>query len=556
MALALVGGGFIFAEEYPNAPVLTDIIVQVDGIKQNYVRYGAGYFPYMGQVYQYFEDTEPSPSTIVYGSDNKIYFKDLMDFSWISYVEGTISGNTITVKLPQTLFIEEYSWADEPYYHNLCVLTQKGEGSNMGFSPDPDITEVTYTIDESNNITLNPLPEGKALGLTTYYVGKIYDTPEDEEANNDNYTLGWLSSWSGAADFKQIFKPLGMEMIEWPAGLDATQYQVVINGYNYPINVGFQDNYMYIRGLGDSSYVDNFVIRADVKDGMISIPQNQYIGIFSWDNEMVVTKCGYQKGGNIIFADDNVSFDFNVDTDLHTLTPVDSDLYLCFAYMLQLDSNTGQNGIVYTFYFKDFSIIYQESYPGVPSNPRNLRYDNSSFAAYGYNSIIFEMLSYSTEGNVILTGDLYYSIYIDDELITFEYEPGTELGEYSKYYLLPEPTSEVPFLFTNDNEFYTWDEIEREVGFYYDGVTTVGVQAIYYCNGKKTESDIVTLNLETGEVTNIPAGVGAVSLGTEVKSVEYFDLSGRKVAYPQNGIFVKRSTLSDGKVVTSKVALK
>lgn len=41
-----------------------------------------------------------------------------------------------------------------------------------------------------------------------------------------------------------------------------------------------------------------------------------------------------------------------------------------------------------------------------------------------------------------------------------------------------------------------------------------------------------------------------------VVNTEYFDLSGRKVANPSKGIFIKRSTLSDGKAVTSKVVVR
>lgn len=559
LALPLLGSGFMTAQdELPNAPTLTTPITEVSGVKENYVRFGEGYFPYMGGVYQYGEDTEPSPATIVFGSNNKVYFKDIMDFGWDCYTEGTRDGNKITVKLPQTIFVEEYEWAEEPYYQNLCVMTQKGQGDSLVFSYDPSITEVTYTIDDKNNIFLDPLPEGKALGITTYFIGKIYDNSDDEDAENDNYELGWISAWSGAADFSQSFYPLGQELIEWPEGLTPTQYHVVINGYNYPVNIGFQNDYMYIQGLGDSSYIDNFVVRADVKGNTVSIPQNQYVGVFSWDNEMIVTKCGYKKGNDIIFSDDNVSFDFNWDADAKTLTPVDMDMYFCYAYMILLDPDTNQNGLLFTFFFNNFTIIYQDSFPGVPSNPRNLKYDTSDYEMFGYNSIDFEMLSYSTEGNVILTGDLYYSIYIDGDLVTFEYEPGTEVGEYSKYYLLPEPTTEVPFLFTNDNEFYIWDEIERSVGFYYEGVTTVGVQAIYYCNEVRTVSDIVTLNLETGEVTNIPAeaGVQDVRISGNIVSTEYYDLSGRKVSHPQNGIFIKKATLENGQIITSKVALR
>lgn len=539
-------------EEIQNQPTLTDIISEAEGRSQNYQRYGAGYFPYMGMIYQYNLDTEPSPSNIVYGTDNStVYFHDLMDYGADTFTKANIDGDKITIKLPQTLFIEEYSWAEEPYYNNLCVLSQTGEGENLGFTVDDTITEVTYTIGADGSITLDALPEGKALGVMTYFIGKVYENPEDEGKEDAPYHLEWLKAWSGAADTQQIFEPLAVEKIEMPEDVTPITYYVAINGYNYPVDVALKDNYIYIRGLGDSPYLSNLVVRATVDGNKAYIPQNQYVGIFKSDNEMIVTKCGYQKGNQIVYEEDDVNFEFDYDVEKQVLKVADENMYLCFAYMNQFDS-TGKNGLL--DYYKDFSIIYQTDFSGVPSNPYGLFWHDDFYENYGYHAFGFEIAAFSTTGSLLLTGDLYYSIYIDGELEVFEYDP--EGLPNSHYFMLPEATSEIPYLFTNDNDLDIWSETERQVGFYYDGVTTMGVQAVYYYNGKRTVSDIVTLNLETGEVTKDNAGVDGIYADSEVTKIEYFDLSGKKVSNPQGGIFVKRATLANGKTVTSKIMSK
>ena len=540
------GGG----DDNLNAPVLTDIITEVEGRAQNYLRYGSGYFSYMGYVYQYFEDTEPSPSTIVYGTDNTtIYFKDLMDYGWDSYVEGKIDGNKVTVKLPQTMCKETYAWVEEPYYHNLCVLKQTGFGSDLKFEYDESIKEVTYTIKEDGTVVLDELPDGNALGIITYFIGKVYDNPEDESSD---YHMEWIEYWDGAADYTQKFVPLAIEMVEMPEGVEPITYYCVINGYNYPVSVAFQDDNVYIQGLGDSQYISNLVVKGTINGDKVHIPQNQYVGIYKAQNEMVITKCGYQVNRDIIYEPDDVDFIFNIDKDKKRLSVADKNLYFCFAYMNQYDEFSGQNGLI--DYYKDFYLLYQESFPGVPSNPYGLYANDDFLESYYYHSFGFEISAVSTTGDILLTGNLYYSIYIDGELELFEYDP--DGVPYTHYFMLPEPTTEIPFMFTNDGDLDIWTETERQVGYYYDGVTTMGVQAVYYFDDQRTVSDIVTLNLETGEVTVSAAGIQSPSIGTEVVSTEYFDLSGRRVADPHNGIFIKKTVMNDGKVISSKVAIR
>ena len=403
-----------------NKPVLSDVITSVEGRRQFYLRYGAGYFPYYGTVYQYTEETDPSPTTIIYGDDDSIYFKDLMDFGWESFIKGTISGSKITVRLPQTIFIENYEWAEEPYYNNLCVMTQEGKGENLSFNPDNDITEVTYTISETGEITLDSLPEGKALGVMTYFIGKVYDEEEGDttgEEEEGSYHLEWLEFWSGAADFKQRFESLDVELIEMPEDAEILTYYCAVNGTNYPVEVAYKDDYMYIKGLSDNTYFSNLVVRATIDGDKAFIPQNQFVGIYSLENEMIITKCGYKNGRNIDFSPDEISFEFEIDDARNFIQVADPDMYLCFAYMRQYDPETKQNGLL--TYFKDFIILRQESYAGVPTDPYGLFAHDDYFKGYGYYTFGFNLDAISTDHHILLTGDLYYRIFIDGEFEIF-----------------------------------------------------------------------------------------------------------------------------------------
>ena len=47
--------------------------------------------------------------------------------------------------------------------------------------------------------------------------------------------------------------------------------------------------------------------------------------------------------------------------------------------------------------------------------------------------------------------------------------------------------------------------------------------------------------------------VGTDATGKNVKNVEWFSLDGRRISNPQNGVFMKKTTYSDGTQSTTKV---
>lgn len=68
----------------------------------------------------------------------------------------------------------------------------------------------------------------------------------------------------------------------------------------------------------------------------------------------------------------------------------------------------------------------------------------------------------------------------------------------------------------------------------------------------KADGSRVTVNY----IYTDPAGINANVADKKLNSVAYYDLSGRRVSAPKNGVYVKKMTYADGTVLTNKVSLK
>ena len=86
-------------------------IVNPEGESVTYTRAGKSLYPKKYGDYNYiYEGGQGGSMTIVFGANNKIYFKDpVYGFIHETYVEGTLSndGKLITIQLPQVLYAYE-----------------------------------------------------------------------------------------------------------------------------------------------------------------------------------------------------------------------------------------------------------------------------------------------------------------------------------------------------------------------------------------------------------------------------------------------------------------
>ncbi|MCH5224725.1 MAG: hypothetical protein J1D77_01955 [Muribaculaceae bacterium] len=493
------------ADELP----VTDVITAPVGEVKYYYKNATGYDSYFGET-----EIVDEPTIIVFGENNEVYFQDLYTLWYFgTFTKGTINGNTITVELPQTAdYYPEYGYGFD--ISLVKFLSEDFEDFELG---EPNV--LTYTIDEATGAITLDLP-----------------------GEPNEYGVGVLYTDDGSIDgveYSQEFTPVtDLDINSIPEGVEMTQYSFISGTTGYPVYVGMDDANIYIKGL--SEYAPDGVVVAELDGNKATINQGQVLGAYYgfW----LFSACVSYDGISLDYAPAAATYQLDVDIENNVITGAEQD------YLFAITADPAFEDTNYLLYvFEGFKIFKQTDYSGTPSNPSGLLIDDEYFEYYGFTYFIFDYSNIGTNGNLLETDNLYYRIYVDDELYEFEPEPEDYI-----YDGLDEPTTLIPVNLNNGFDIVWGSSTERAIGLYIDGYTTLGVQEVYIYNDVETVSDIVTLNVETGDETT---GIEGIISGNEVNAV-YYNLNGVKVANPENGIFIKRATLSDGKVVTKKVVKK
>lgn len=497
------------------AGIVTPVITEAAGETVCYNKACGGFFNMWGNLYTYNE--EALAAQIVYGEGNEVYFYDIISMEAMdAYVKGTIEGNKITLPLPQTVY-----WVEsEGYGLNLSVVnyTVNWMAGSVTASADTETDSITFTVADDGSITMEDLGETKMLGLVWNDDGK----------------------WLGDGDTFQVYNPFGTRMNAVPESVKLDTYAFMQGDFASPVDVAIDGDRLYIKGLAYDK--PECVLIAEYADGEATISQNQLLGVYN--SRFLISKCAYEnpdldpedeESPWFIFADEDAVFRMKVDVADKVITCPEPEMYIVYNYS-GIDYVDGLTAI------SDFTLKYQDSFDGTPRNPYGLMYNEEYLASRGYSSFFFRIPNVSTEGEMMLPENVYYRIFVDGDLAEFQADP--DLYEYSGI-PVGEVWTEIPFSFINYDEFYSWDLTLREVGIYAEGFDTLGVQTLNKCDGKTIVSDIITLDLETGEVS-AETGVGAISADGDAT---YYDLSGRRIDNPAKGVYIVRSADKAFKVV-------
>lgn len=535
---------------------MTPVIYEAQGREQYYVKSINGLYKWNQPVM--FDDI---PAKTVWGDDNTIYFYNFISLVVTdTYVKGTLTDdNKIIIDLPQSVMEvrddEEYG----DYNANLVALKLNGTDSygDPNYVLDLSITSITLDYDPiTGNIKLE-MPGKQFNG--SYDVN---DLPE--------YALGYL--WSdddgwlfGVGDFTQEYTPFNDVPVTLPEDIELQDYALLAGDLGYKLKIGFTDANVYI--LNFSEMMPEAILKGDFdpENGLVYIPQNQFLGIYS--DYFIFTKALYlNRLGNennattdqLIFAPDTMGYYMvylpgNAMVDPRFI-PVDTNMYLSI--------NAGNEYINPLIAISGFEIARQYDFNGIPRDPANVFFTTAYYDWTGFNDVVFNILPYSTEWTLLDTDNLYYRVLFDGTPYTFVQEEGID-PVYGfpiiKYAGITEPTTLLPYTFTNGNDIYKISTLSTsfDVGVYVEGFDTVGVQAVYLNGDEITESNIVTFDINTGETTtetveNSTSGI--FEFTSELKdSQDYIDLYGRRLSNPEKGIYIKRNISNDGKITTKKI---
>ncbi len=494
-----------------------DVITSAEGKRQDYTITGSGYYVFMDWFVDVYEDME-SASHIIYGEDNDVYIYNIMpNLPTESYVKGVKEGDKIIVDLPQTILWDEY------------------------YQDGVNATIAEYTFDEETGEELYvPVEGGASLVLSIAEDGTMVAEGLDVERT---LSINYVSDdyWSGYCAWSLSFAPFNETAVAPPSDIEVSEdffgLRNVAAGYGWPVSFAQGGEEVYFQGLCQA--IPEAWVKATVEyddtEAHLYIDQNQYIGVYA--GSYIYTRCAQtlfdEEWGYEYYEllPDDYKYELIWDYEAETIMPKDPSVSLLF--------NVSGTELLYAGDIYDYVLAIQGSFEGTPANPVDLYYMDG-IEDYGYSIFEFYLPGFSTDGDVLITSDLSYVVYVDGEPWTFD----------AYDYEIKESMEEIPWDF-GDYWIMKWDGSSRHaVAFFVEGISTVGVQTIYRYNGEETRSEIVTINVDG------TSGVAGVDAAKKVADVKFFDLTGREVKNPANGVFVKCVTFDDGTVAASKQAVR
>lgn len=527
---------------YPPAPV-TEVIKEAPGVEYHYckdvVGYGGG-LPIQGY----------SVRAEINWDGTDAYFRNILTAARMNtYVKASLQDDMIVVPMNQTVF-DDYP-EDEGYVLNLglmrTLISDMDGDRYVYFEYSPDFDSLSYKIradggyEITSPVASTPLPyenciQPSLVGWPDYVMGYYF---------SDDYL------WNGYCDVFQIYDLFDYEMTKLPenaAELPMNRMSYVNRDHDGVIvNVYDAGDCLYFENM--SPYAPGSVFKADfVTDetagNRLEVQPNQYVGDEA-DMYYIITSTAYMAGPYPDLVPDTPAYFLYERDDQGRIVSVEADPFE--EYFLTFNDDI--MGYWDLDSFQGVKLTLQDSFAGTPSTPYNLSYEPLG-SMMGSNWIFFNLSQFADNGDIIDTQNLYYRVYLNGDDEPWEFEPITAPNLvdvlFTMYYGLSEPTTLIPYNFSNGR-----DILKDEFGLYYvalyvDGIESVGVQAVYFWDGVETTSDIFTI--ETDSVESIQATVPV--------SVEYYDFQGRKVSNPGKGLYIRRMQLSDGTFKSEKVVLK
>lgn len=427
---------------------------QPEGTKKVYSRSGLAYYSSLFGVGS--TELEGAVGSVVFGADNKVYIKDIVSQAGIgAWVVGTISGSTITIQLPQTV----YAFVEEGYNLEVSKLTY----ADQWYVKTVDQTVTLNYNAETGDITT---PEGK-LATGEDIIGLTYD--------DDN-------SWAGYGDWNISMTAVTDKLVEAPTDLKTETYALTADGYTGSlVQVGFSGDDVYVQGI-DSNLPETWV-KGTVTGNKVTFKSGQYVGA-----DEVAGYHQYLMSATVTQEYDDRYGEYY---DVYTLADTDIEFTYDATAKTMTEStpfllNSGKSSVNYLYAFNKAKMQPFTEVAATPAAPTEVSLFEGGWSyytsGYGWGALQFAMTPADTDGNYILPEKLSYQIYIK---VNGEVKPLTL--SWNDYINQTVPTmTEIPYGYGDD-----WDISPNYLYYYVIGPEAYGIQTIYRGAGEERRSDIV-----------------------------------------------------------------
>lgn len=490
--------------------------------------------------YIYYEEVEMDETygiayEGVWTDNGEVYLKNPVSMlDWDTYIKGTVTEEGLKFDFPQPLYRVDYGYEAFDLYVDVL------EYAEVQSPYDPDDYYTTFIPSEDTR--------------------SILFTKEDDGSymmEGDNM-LGVTCDglWQGYGEMYLNLLPFDATSAKIPEGINYDYSYILADeftGWDHtvlrPIGIGELDGTTYITGL--ASGMPDAVIYGtfDKEKNTLTIPSDQFLG--KYYNHYIFMMAGIgQTWYDEYWGEDMYSFQIvddplvlNYDPETNTFHPVIQEGN-DFAYVI---FNFG-NVETYPCEYYAIDRIYSqgEITDYAPIEPEVLFVNDIEFMDPDYSySVEFNIFGDNKEGQILWDTNIYYNIFINGELYTFTAEEYPSLAEEGI-----DKLTDIPVLLNVGDDIYSGGNYHG-VALKRKDIETIGIRALYIDGEIRAESDIVTVNT-LGEPTSVEGNQSTGKVSTEM-----FDLNGRKVSgNASNGIFLKRTILNDGNILTEKIVKK
>lgn len=501
---------------------------QPEGELRTYVRTGDNLISIFGGI---VDDTQNGQTMkVIFAPDGKtVWFYEIV--SSASSCFGWIKGEFNDAKDRITIAEGQKAWYyyDGTYYtaYTVCRIEPNPEGSaenydNYQYKPG----EIVFSYASDGTMKLLPDENGVAA------IGLIRDSDDPFLVEN-----GFNGKWLGYGDVNTAYIPFTEQFNQAPDETLERQefsmmYDINTDGDRTGriVNVVSDGEKIYVQGV--FSLMPEAWLIGEVNGDKAVFRTHQQLGVyaghyvfFEGGTYATVTDPSTEEEYWELAAADEVVLDFDKDNLVLSAEGI------CLALSGGYDIFLLVEGIVEPV-FRQFVDV-----AAVPDQPVIVDFMPYSSDYYCAGVTVYMPLE-DVEGNFLDPSKLSFGLFVNDEPFVFTSDQYWSLPSFGM-----EEMERIPYGFTDGYDFVQTGAGNIEIRLYREDIQKIGVRSYYQGGGTETESAMSVL-VATGIETIKPE---------DVREVVYYDLSGRQVANPSGGLFIKTIVSKDGRRQSMKV---
>lgn len=485
----------------------------------NLYRTSEGYYAFFGNAKPYKAHGEWS--RMVFAEDGAVWLENpissLYSKTWIKGYKA--QGDTIAFDLPQVIYEETFDG-----------VTSKGTLYKM-IAEETD-KYGTYVKDEDSQTLKYLWKDGKLTLCKDMACGMCTPT----------------GGWSGFGE--NYFEGINIENNTTKPSENAKVYDGLMLyldlndvAQQWPVKYAFDGDDVYLGNL--STNLKGYWIKGTMKDNEVTFPSTSLVGIDT------TTVC-YAYASRVDYSTAYTAYGDPYDSTFVVNEP------LVFTYdpaanTLSSKQKMGihqSDGVREPLKSTDIFDVYRVPLisPWVEKPNKPLPPKFSAVMPWitdqtpNYSGVEFLLSYYSIDGNYLDPTKLYYSFYIDGEMLTFTPE---------EYINVKKEMDLVPYTFDDDLHFYKVSDNTRRLYYFHQPKEKIGLEALYV---DEVDGKPVTYSSGITEYYFNATGINITTLEeSNVESITFTDLSGRQILRPGKGVYIRTITMKDGTKQSKKV---